>query len=73
MKSLKKYMNNSWFIGLITQGDKMGLKLGVILRLLGFGVVSIIGLHPNEAQIGDLTIELNNNFITNFMHKHKCG
>ncbi len=46
-------------------GPQVGAKM---LRLLGFGVMSIVRLHPNEAQIGDFTIELNNNFITNFMH-----
>ncbi len=30
--------------------------------------MSIVRLHPNEAQIGDFAIEFNNNFITNFMH-----
>jgi hypothetical protein len=40
--------------------------------LLGFGVVSIEGLHPNEVQISDLAIELGDNFITDFMHGHKC-
>ncbi len=52
---------------------QIGPQVGVvILHLLGFGVVSIVGLHPNEVQISDLAIELGDNFITDFMHGHKC-
>jgi hypothetical protein len=33
----------------------------LILWLLGFGVVNIIGLNPDEVQVGDFVVELSNN------------
>jgi hypothetical protein len=33
----------------------------LILCLLGFGVVNIIGLNPDEVQVGDFVVELSNN------------
>jgi hypothetical protein len=33
----------------------------LILRQLGFGVVTIIGMNPNEAQVGDIVMELMHN------------
>ncbi len=30
----------------------------IVLRLLGFGVISIIGVDPGEARIGDVAIEI---------------
>jgi hypothetical protein len=30
----------------------------VVLRLLGFGVISIVGIDPGEARIGDVAIEI---------------
>lgn len=65
MKSLRKYMNRFDY-----PKRQIGPQVGVvIICLLSFGVLNIVGLHPNEAQIGDLTIKLSNNFITNFMQK----
>jgi hypothetical protein len=31
---------------------------GVVLRLLGFGVVTIVGIDPEQARVGDITIEV---------------
>jgi hypothetical protein len=37
----------------------------IILRLLGFGVVSFVGIDPNEAQVGDVAVEIvHNGFCT---------
>jgi hypothetical protein len=33
----------------------------LILCLLGFGVVNIIGLNPDEVQVGDFVVDLSNN------------
>jgi hypothetical protein len=30
----------------------------VILRFLGFGVVSIVGIDPNQARVGDIVVEV---------------
>jgi hypothetical protein len=30
----------------------------VVLRFLGFGVISIVGIDPGAARIGDVTIEI---------------
>jgi len=30
----------------------------VILRFLGFGVVSIVGIDPDQARVGDIVIEV---------------
>jgi hypothetical protein len=30
----------------------------VILRLLGFGVVRLVGINPDEARVGDITVEV---------------
>jgi len=37
----------------------------LILHLLGFAVVILIGINPNEAQIGDVAVEIiHNGFYT---------
>jgi hypothetical protein len=37
----------------------------LILRMLGFGIVVIVGINPNEAQIGDVAVEIaHNDFCT---------
>jgi hypothetical protein len=37
----------------------------VILRFLGFGVVRIVGIDPNEALVGDIAVEVaHNGFYT---------
>jgi hypothetical protein len=43
-----------------------GPQIGpLILRLLGFGMVMLIGINPNEAQIGDVVVEIiHNGFYT---------
>jgi hypothetical protein len=33
-------------------------RRAVVLRLLGFGAISIIGIDPGEARIGDVAIEI---------------
>ncbi len=36
-----------------------GLQRGaVILRFLGFGVVRLVGIEPNRAQVGDIAVEV---------------
>jgi len=30
----------------------------VILRFLGFGVVRLVGIDPDEARVGDITVEV---------------
>jgi hypothetical protein len=30
----------------------------IILRLLGFGVVRLVGIDPNEARVGDIAVEV---------------
>jgi hypothetical protein len=30
----------------------------VVLRLLGFGVVTLVGIDPNEARVGDIVVEV---------------
>ncbi len=37
----------------------------LILRILGFGIVVIMGVNPNEAQVGDVVMEIaHNGFCT---------
>ncbi len=37
----------------------------VILRFLGFGVVSIVGIDPDQARVGDVAVEVvHNGFYT---------
>ncbi|CAK9253755.1 unnamed protein product [Sphagnum jensenii] len=37
----------------------------VVLRLLGFGVVSLVGVNPDQARIGDIAVEVaHNGFYT---------
>ncbi len=37
----------------------------IVLRLLGFGVISIVGIDPDEARVGDVAIEVaHNGFYT---------
>jgi hypothetical protein len=33
-------------------------RRAVVLRLLGFGVVTIVGVDPKEARVGDIAIEV---------------
>jgi hypothetical protein len=30
----------------------------VVLRFLGFGVITIVGIDPNEARVGDIAIKI---------------
>jgi len=30
----------------------------VVLRLLGFGVVTLVGIDPEEARVGDIAVEV---------------
>ncbi len=43
-----------------------GPKIGaVILCLLGFGVVTFVGIDPDEAQVGDVAVKIvHNSFYT---------
>jgi hypothetical protein len=34
------------------------LRGSVVLRFLGFGVVSPVGIDPNEARVGDIAVEV---------------
>jgi hypothetical protein len=37
----------------------------IILRFLGFGVVSIVGIDPDQARVGDIAVEVvHNGFYT---------
>jgi hypothetical protein len=37
----------------------------VVLRFLGFGVVRLVGIDPNEARVGDIVVEVaHNGFYT---------
>jgi hypothetical protein len=37
----------------------------LILRILGFGIVVIVGANPDEAQVGDVAVEIaHNGFCT---------
>jgi hypothetical protein len=33
-------------------------RRAIILRFLGFGVVSIVGIDPDQARVGDIAIEV---------------
>ncbi len=33
-------------------------KGSVVLRFLGFGVVKLVGIDPNEARVGDIAVEV---------------
>ncbi len=33
-------------------------KGAIVLRFLGFGVITIVGIDPEEARIGDIVIEI---------------
>jgi len=33
-------------------------KGAVVLRSLGFGVITIVGIDPDQARVGDITIEI---------------
>jgi hypothetical protein len=39
----------------IQNGPQRG---GVILRFLGFGVVRLVGIDPDEARVGDIAVEV---------------
>jgi hypothetical protein len=44
--------------------DKLQLK-ALILQMLGFGIVIIVGVNPDEARIGDVVMEIaHNGFCT---------
>jgi hypothetical protein len=46
----------------VQDGPQIGI---VILCLLGFGVVTFVGINPNEAQIGDVVVKIaHNGFYT---------
>jgi len=48
---------------LTTQGGPQ--RGAVILRLLGFGVVTLVGVDPDEARVGDIVVEIaHNGFYT---------
>ncbi len=39
-----------------------GPQIGVvILRSLGFGIVTFVGIDPDEAQVGDVVVEITHN------------
>ncbi len=39
-----------------------GPQIGaVILRLLGFGIITFVGINPNEVQVGDVGVEITHN------------
>jgi len=38
------------------------LQIGyVVLRLVGFGVVNVVGFNPTKTQVGDITIKITHN------------
>jgi len=39
----------------IQNGPQRG---SVVLRFLGFGVVRLVGINPNEARVGDIVVEV---------------
>jgi hypothetical protein len=39
----------------IQNGPQRG---SVVLRFLGFGVVRLVGIDPNEARVGDIAVEV---------------
>jgi len=41
---------------LTTQGGPQ--RGAVVLRLLGFGVVTLVGVDPEEARVGDIAVEV---------------
>jgi hypothetical protein len=41
----------------------------VILRFLGFGVVTLVGIDPEVTQVGDIAIEI----VHDFTHELKFG
>jgi hypothetical protein len=46
-----------------TQGGPQ--RGAVVLRLLGFGVVTLVGIDPEEARVGDIAVEVaHNGFYT---------
>jgi hypothetical protein len=51
-------------LGIITRFDFLTTRGAVpprgavVLRILGFGVISIVGVDPGEARIGDVAIEI---------------
>jgi hypothetical protein len=48
---------------LTTQGGPQ--KGAVVLRLLGFGVVTLVGIDPKEARVGDIAVKVaHNGFYT---------
>jgi len=36
----------------------MPLREAVVLRSLGFGVITIVGIDPDQARVGDIAIEI---------------
>jgi hypothetical protein len=48
---------------LVNRFDYLTIQCGpqkgsVVLRLLGFGVVTLIGIDPEEARVGDIAVEV---------------
>jgi hypothetical protein len=57
-----KLVKNGYSLDLIIQGGKIG---AVILHFLGFGIIIVVGIDPNEAQVGDVAVEIvHNGFYT---------
>jgi len=53
----------NWFDYLTTQGGPQ--RGAVVLRLLGFGVVTLVGVNPEEARVRDIAVEVaHNGFYT---------
>jgi len=47
----------------IQNGPQRG---AVILRFLGFGIVRIVGINPDQARVGDIAVEVSHSgFYTN--------
>jgi len=40
------------------RGQASSQRGAVILRFLGFGVVTLVGIDPDEAQVGDVAVEV---------------
>jgi hypothetical protein len=46
---------NKFDFFIVQNGPQRG---AIILRFLGFGVVRLVGIDPDEAQIGDIAVEV---------------
>jgi uncharacterized membrane protein SirB2 len=57
-------MNNNLSIDLTIQRRKIMPQIrALVLCLLGLGIVVIVKINLNEAQVGDLVVKLNHNNI----------